>query len=89
VNHASPYNTGMSKSKKPDANETAARVVRESTAHEDKLPPNIEGVWEAWSKGVGNVDARTLALLRAAFEVGASAGIATKKFKKFKPRNHL
>ncbi|MDB5320112.1 MAG: hypothetical protein JWN40_1743 [Phycisphaerales bacterium] len=61
-------------SKRPDANETATRVVRESTAHEDKLPANIEAAWEAWARGVGKVDARTLALLRAAFEVGVEAG---------------
>lgn len=63
----------MSKSKKPDANETAARIVREST-HEDKLPADVEQAWERWAAGVGKVDARTLALLRAAFEVGVEAG---------------
>ncbi|MDB5318879.1 MAG: hypothetical protein JWN40_510 [Phycisphaerales bacterium] len=70
----------MSKSRKPDANETAARVVRESIAkHEDKLPADVEAAWEQWSRGVGSVDARSMALLRAAFEVGVEAGIAVRK----------
>ena len=70
------YNSGMS-SKHPDANETAARIVGESAArNEERLPADVEAAWEAWSAGVGKVDARTLALLRAAFELGVEAGRA-------------
>jgi hypothetical protein len=59
----------------PDENETAARVVGETAArHSDALPAGLEAAWEAWSRGVGRVDARTMALLRAAFEAGAEVG---------------
>jgi len=34
----------------------------------------VEAAWKAWSAGVQKVDARTMALLRAAFEVGVEAG---------------
>lgn len=60
-------------SNKPDANETAARVVRESTKADDRLPDDIEAAWERWIAGVGHVDDRAKALLRAAFEVGVEA----------------
>jgi hypothetical protein len=57
-----------------DENETAGRIVRETAArHEQPLPAGVEAAWAAWSAGVGNVDARTMALLRAAFEAGAEA----------------
>jgi hypothetical protein len=57
-----------------DENETAARTVAETTArHEQPLPAGVEAAWAAWSAGVGKVDARTMALLRAAFEAGAEA----------------
>ncbi len=60
---------------KPDANEIAARVVKESTSrHEDTLPADVEQAWEMWSRGVGHVDERGMALLRAAFEAGVEAG---------------
>lgn len=60
-----------------DENETAARIVRETTArHSDPLPADLEAAWAAWSAGVGRVDARTMALLRAAFEAGAEAAKA-------------
>lgn len=58
---------------KPDANQTAARIVAESTKAE-RLPADIEAAWEAWIAGVGKVDDRAKALLRAAFEVGVEAG---------------
>jgi hypothetical protein len=59
---------------KPDPNVTAARVARETAARsEAPLPANVEAAWEAWSRGVGKVDSRTMALLRAAFEVGVDA----------------
>lgn len=59
----------------PDFNQAAARVVGETVArHSEPLPPGIEAAWEAWSRGVGKVDARDMALLRAAFEVGVEAG---------------
>lgn len=62
----------------PDANQTAARIVRESTApHATDLPADIEAVWAEWSKGVGKVDERAMTLLRAAFEVGVEAGRGT------------
>jgi hypothetical protein len=69
------YNPGMKKDQsKPDANQTAARVVQESTArHSDALPADLEAAWKAWSSGVGKVDARAMALLKAAFEAGAEA----------------
>ena len=65
----------MSTSKpKSDANQTAARVVAESTAHTaDSLPADLEAAWKAWSAGVGKVDSRAMSLLRAAFEAGAEA----------------
>jgi hypothetical protein len=65
----------MKKRPKSDANQAAARAVAKTIAqHEKPLPPGIETAWEAWSRGVGKVDARGMALLRAAFEVGVEAG---------------
>jgi hypothetical protein len=52
----------------------SARVVRESTATDDAMPADVEAAWAKWSAGVGKVDARTMALLRAAFEAGAEGG---------------
>jgi hypothetical protein len=64
----------MSKKNKPDVNQIAARVVRESAARsEAKLPADVEAAWEAWSQGVAKVDARGMALLMAAFEAGVEA----------------
>jgi hypothetical protein len=58
----------MTDRKESDANQTAARVVREATAkHETPLPADVEAAWAQWSAGVGKVDARVMALLRAAF----------------------
>ncbi len=67
----------MSK-KKLDTNRNAARIVKESTAkHETALPAKVEAAWEEWSRGVGKVDPRAMAALRAAFEVGVEAGRST------------
>jgi len=56
---------------RPDANQTAHRVAAEATARTEKpLPAELEAAWERWSAGVGNVDERGMALLRAAFEAG-------------------
>lgn len=58
-----------------DVNRAAARVVAQATAkHEKPLPADVEAAWAAWSAGVGKVDARGMALLRAAFEAGVEAG---------------
>jgi hypothetical protein len=52
----------------------AARLVRKATAGADEpLPPDLEAAWEAWRKGVQQVDERVSTLLRAAFEAGADA----------------
>lgn len=59
---------------KPDINQTAARIVNESTSKPDAKPASLEAAWEAWSRGVGKVDSRGMALLRAAFEAGAEVG---------------
>jgi hypothetical protein len=57
-----------------DPNQVAARVVGESTAKSEKpLPADVEAAWDKWIAGVGKVDTRAMALLRAAFEVGVSA----------------
>jgi hypothetical protein len=62
------------KPKKTDANEDAARVVAlTAVSHSDPLPADLEAAWKQWSKGIQKVDARGMALLRAAFEAGAEA----------------
>jgi len=59
----------------PDANQTAHRVVSEFIARTEKpLPADVEAAWAEWSRGVQKVDARGMALLRAAFEAGVSIG---------------
>ncbi|MDP9175474.1 MAG: hypothetical protein M3O30_16655 [Planctomycetota bacterium] len=59
---------------KEDVNQAAARIVKESTGnHSEALPTDLEAAWKAWSAGVGKVDERGMALLRAAFEAGAKA----------------
>ena len=61
--------------KSEDANQAAARVVAEATSkHETPLPADLEAAWVEWSRGVQKVDARGMALLRAAFEAGWEAG---------------
>jgi hypothetical protein len=71
----------MSKApKKPDPNQSAAQTVASTIAkHEKPLPADLEAAWKAWSAGVGKVDARGMALLRAAFEAGAEAGMRIEK----------
>lgn len=64
----------MSKPPTLDSSQAAAKVIGEIIAkHSDPLPADLEAAWAAWSAGVGNVDARGMALLRAAFEVGVEA----------------
>jgi hypothetical protein len=63
--------------KAPDPNAVAVRVLRSATAKEDlPLPADVEEAWAQWSAGVGNVDQRTMTLLRAAFEAGMDAATA-------------
>ena len=50
----------------PDVNETAARVVRQSTDQDDAMPADLEQAWQDWSKQVQNVDERSMTLRRAA-----------------------
>jgi hypothetical protein len=65
---------------KPDANQIAARIVKESIAkHEQPLPADLEAAWEEWSRSITKVDARGMALLRAAFEAGVEVGISFKE----------
>jgi hypothetical protein len=61
---------------KPDVNETAARIARESTGEPSKAPtcPELEAAWIEWLRGVQKVDERGMSLLRAAFEAGYEAG---------------
>ena len=49
----------------PDPNETAARVVRETTSQDEALPADMEAAWEAWAKAIQGCDERTMTLLRA------------------------
>jgi hypothetical protein len=57
-----------------DPNRAAANVVKELINRtSEPLPTDLEAAWKAWSAGVGNVDARGMALLRAAFDAGAEA----------------
>ncbi|HSZ59981.1 MAG TPA: hypothetical protein VK797_30340 [Tepidisphaeraceae bacterium] len=66
----------------PQADEVqaAVRVGNETAArHSGPLPADVEAAWAAWSSGVGKVDERTMALLRAAFEAGAEVGKSIRK----------
>jgi hypothetical protein len=57
-----------------DANQAAARIVAHTIAKsETTLSADLEAAWTAWSAGIQKVDARGMALLRAAFEAGAEA----------------
>ncbi|MBK6940883.1 MAG: hypothetical protein IPH13_11895 [Planctomycetes bacterium] len=58
-----------------DVNENAARIVRATAMRHDEvaLPRDVKAAWAAWIGHVQNVDERTKALLRAAFEAGYSA----------------
>jgi len=63
------------RNKRQDSNEAAARIVAESIAkHEQPLPADVEAAWAEWSRGLQKVDARGMALLRAAFEAGVDVG---------------
>ncbi len=57
-----------------DPNVNAARIVRESTQDQDKLPADLEAAWGEWFKGIQKVDERAMTLLRAAFEAGYEVG---------------
>ena len=73
---ASGYNTTM-KASKPDFNQNAARIAKESTSdHETPLPADLEEAWAEWSRSIQKVDERGMTLLRAAFEAGYGAGVA-------------
>jgi hypothetical protein len=66
---------GMAKPKNRDFNQNTVRALSEATAkHEQPLPTDIEAAWEEWSRGIGKVDERGMALLRAAFEAGMDVG---------------
>jgi len=73
----------MSESPKPDVNQEGARIVRTATESQKSiLPADLESAWAEWSRGVQKVDARAMALLRAAFEArcvegGANAAATT------------
>jgi len=57
-----------------DENQAAAEAVRETIRrHETPLPADLEAAWTQWSAGIQKVDARGMALLRAAFEAGWEA----------------
>lgn len=68
---------------KLDANQAAARAVERTVARNtDKLSGDIETAWAKWSAGVGKVDERGMALLRAAFDAGVEAALnGAKKLK--------
>ena len=58
-----------------DMNQAAARIVSETIKRsETTISANIESAWEEWSRGVAKVDARTMVLLKAAFEAGVDVG---------------
>jgi hypothetical protein len=69
--------------RKLDANQIAARAIERTVARNtDKLSINIEATWSRWSAGVGKVDTRGMALLRAAFDAGVEAALnGAKKLK--------
>jgi hypothetical protein len=57
-----------------DENQSAAGTIGKVIArHSEPLPADLEAAWTAWSAGIAKVDARTMTLLRAAFEAGAEA----------------
>jgi hypothetical protein len=59
---------------KLDESQAAAAAIGEVAAkHSDPLPADLEEAWKVWSAGIQKVDARGMALLRAAFEAGAEA----------------
>jgi hypothetical protein len=65
----------MRNPKHADHNETASRIVSETIAKtEQPLPADVEAAWKQWSAAIQKVDARGMALLRAAFEAGVDVG---------------
>ena len=59
----------------PTSTRTPSATLSQATAkHEQPLPADIEAAWAEWSRGIGKVDARGMALLRAAFEAGVDVG---------------
>jgi len=58
-----------------DASETVKRLKAKMAEHEQPLPADVEAAWEQWSKSIQKVDARGMALLRAAFEAGMEAAM--------------
>ena len=64
------------KKPEPDKPETAARgrrVPLDELMANPPLPTSMEAAWVAWSHTMRDVDARTMLLLRAAFEAGYQA----------------
>jgi hypothetical protein len=57
-----------------DENEEAARVVRDATDRPATVPNDLEAAWDSWSGHLQRVDARTMTLLRSAFEAGHESG---------------
>jgi ABC-type transporter Mla MlaB component len=54
-----------------DENQAAARITADTIAKsKTALPADLEAAWEQRSAGIQKVDARGMALLRAAFEAG-------------------
>jgi hypothetical protein len=57
-----------------DPSETVKRLAEKMAEHEQPLPADVEAAWAEWSRSIQKVDARGMALLRAAFEAGVEAG---------------
>jgi len=64
----------MPKRDRHDPNASVARVIAQTTAPNDPIPPDAEAAWRDWSSRVQRVDERTMTLLRTAFEMGVAAG---------------
>lgn len=63
------------RTRRPDINQEAARIVEEATKGKPrKTPPGLEAAWDAWIVSIKQIDPRTRALLRAAFEAGYESG---------------
>jgi hypothetical protein len=65
---------------KPNPDENAAPIVAGPEARAaSEISGHLEPAWLGWSKGVQNVDERTITLLRSAFEAGFEAGEITSR----------
>lgn len=53
------------------AKETVAKAIDRTASA--SMPADLEAAWKAWSGSIQKVDARTMTLLRAAFDAGAEA----------------